>query len=101
MRSLARGRRPQMPRKQSNGKTARLLPDAPVVNPMQLGGIETSVLDNGPGRGVRIAWVSTGSGLRYKVVIDRGLDIADAEFLGQSLTWHSFTGITAPRPAYS
>jgi hypothetical protein len=69
--------------------------DVPVENPGQLGGIETSVLDNGPGRGVRIAWVNTGGGLRYKVVIDRGLDIADAEFLGQSLTWHSLTGITA------
>jgi Domain of unknown function (DUF4432) len=74
--------------------------NAPVLNPAQLGGIETSVLDNGSGRGVRIAWVHTGGGLRYKVVIDRGLDIADAEFLGQSLTWHSLTGITAPTAAY-
>jgi hypothetical protein len=73
---------------------------APVVNAAQLGGIETSVLDNGPSRNVRIAWVNTGGGLRYKVVIDRGLDIADAEFLGQSLTWHSPTGITSPTPAY-
>jgi hypothetical protein len=73
---------------------------APVLNAAQLGGIETSVLDNGPGRGVRIAWVNTGAGLRYKVVIDRGLDIADAEFLGQSLTWHSLSGITAPSYAY-
>lgn len=73
---------------------------APVINPAQLGGIETSVLDNGPGRGVRIAWVNTGGGLRYKVVIDRGLDIADAEFMGMSLTWHSFGGVTAPQPAY-
>ncbi len=72
----------------------------PVMNFAQFGGIETSVLDNGPGRGVRIAWVNTGGGLRYKVVIDRGLDIADAEFLGQSLTWHSLTGVTAPSFAY-
>ena len=71
----------------------------PVINPSQLGGIETSVLDDGPGRGVRIAWVNTGGGLRYKVVIDRGLDIADAEFKGQSLTWHSLTGVTAPSRA--
>ena len=49
-------------------------------------GIETFVLDDGPGRGVRIAWVNTGGGLRYKVVIDRGLDIADAEFKGRSLS---------------
>jgi hypothetical protein len=73
----------------------------PVVNPQQLGGIETSVLDNGPGRGVRIAWVNTGGGLRYKVVIDRGLDVADAEFKGQSLTWHSFGGITTPQPTFT
>jgi len=76
------------------------LADAPVMNPSQLGGVETSVLDNGPGRGTRIAWVNTGGGLRYKVVIDRGLDIVDAEFLGQSLTWHSLVGITAPSFAY-
>ncbi len=75
--------------------------NVPVIDPAQLGGIETSVLDDGPGRGVRIAWVNTGGGLRYKVVIDRGLDIADAEFLGQSLTWHSYTGVTAPSPSYN
>lgn len=78
-----------------------LFANVPVMNPSQLGGIETSVLDNGPGRGVRIAWVNTGAGLRYKVVIDRGLDIADAEFMGQSLTWHSPTGIVAPSHAYN
>ena len=61
--------------------------DVPVMNVLQLGGIETSVLDNGSGRDVRIAWVNTGAGLRYKVVIDRGLDIADAEYMKQSLTW--------------
>lgn len=72
---------------------------APVMNVLQLGGIETSVLDDGPGRGVRIAWVNTGGGLRYKVVIDRGLDIADAEFLGQSLTWLSYAGIRRPDPS--
>ena len=84
------------------GGRARMLGDHPfpVINPAQLGGIETSVLDDGPGRGTRIAWVNPGGGLRYKVVIDRGLDIADAEFKGQSLTWHSLTGITAPSRAY-
>ena len=60
--------------------------NVPVVNAAQLGGIETSVLDNGPGRGVRIVWVNTGGGLRYKVLIDRGLDIADVGVFGESLT---------------
>lgn len=75
--------------------------NVPVINASQLGGIETSVLDDGLGRGTRIAWVNTGGGLRYKVVVDRGLDISDAEFLGQSLTWHSYSGVTFPRPAYN
>lgn len=64
----------------------------------QIGGIETSVLDNGLGRGTRIAWINTGAGLRYKVVIDRGLDIVDAFFNQHSLAWISRAGVTAPRP---
>ena len=49
-----------------------------ISNTAQLGGIETSVLDNGAGKGTRIAWINTGTGLRYKVVTDRAMDIADA-----------------------
>lgn len=51
-----------------------------ISNVLQIGGIETAVIDNGAGRGTRIAWVNTGSGLRYKVVIDRAMDIADTFF---------------------
>ena len=69
-----------------------------VINPAQIGGIETSVLDDGPGRGTRIAWVNTGSGLRYRVVIDRGLDIVDAFHNQHSLAWLSHAGVTAVRP---
>jgi hypothetical protein len=56
------------------------------------------VLDNGAGRGTRIAWVNTGAGLRYKVVPDRGLDIADAFYNAHSLAWLSHAGVTAPQP---
>jgi hypothetical protein len=69
-----------------------------VNNVTQIGGIETSVLDNGLGKGTRIAWVNTGAGLRYKVVIDRGLDIVDAFYNQYSLAWLSHAGVTAPRP---
>ncbi len=69
-----------------------------VTNAAQIGGIETAVLDNGTGRGTRIAWINTGTGLRYKVVLDRGLDIADAFYDQHSLTWLSHTGITTPEP---
>lgn len=68
-----------------------------IVNPAQLGGIETAVLDNGPGRGVRVAWVNTGTPLRYKVVLDRALDIAGAFYGAHSLAWLSHGGITAPK----
>src|SRR3546814_13331765 len=67
-----------------------------ISNPLQVGGIETAVLDNGAGRGTRIAWVNTGAGLRYKVVIDRGLDIADAQYHADSLAWLSHLGVIAP-----
>lgn len=67
-----------------------------VSNIHQVGGIETCVLDNGDGRGARIAWVNTGTGLRYKVVLDRAMDIADAFYNQYSLAWLSNVGIKAP-----
>lgn len=69
-----------------------------ISNSQQLGGIETSVLDNGSGRGVRIAWINTGTGLRYKVVLDRGLDILDCFFNESSLSWISHAGQVSPQP---
>lgn len=69
-----------------------------VSNTSQLGGIETSVLDNGPGKGTRIAWVNTGGGLRYKVILDRGMDIADAFLNASSLAWISHAGVVHPQP---
>ena len=67
-----------------------------ISNHCQLGGIETSILDNGAGKGVRIAWVDTGSGLRFKVVLDRGMDIAEAFYNKHSLAWISHAGVTSP-----
>ncbi|MEX2569255.1 MAG: aldose 1-epimerase family protein [Cyclobacteriaceae bacterium] len=64
----------------------------------QLGGIETAVLDNGSGRGVRVAWINTGGGLRYKVVLDRCMDIAEAFYQEHGLSWISQVGITPPAP---
>ena len=63
-----------------------------VGNTAQIGGIETSVLDNGLGRGSRIAWINTGTGLRYKVLLDRAMDIADAFHNQYSLSWLSHSG---------
>jgi len=68
-----------------------------VGNHKQLGGIETSILDNGAGAGVRIAWIDTGSGLRYKVIIDRGMDIAEAVYNDCSLAWIAHIGVVKPQ----
>ncbi|HSU50915.1 MAG TPA: aldose 1-epimerase family protein [Segetibacter sp.] len=69
-----------------------------ISNSAQLGGIETSVIDNGPARGTRIAWINTGAGLRFKLVLDRAMDIADAFFNQHSIAWLSHVGVTAPQP---
>ncbi|WP_019987495.1 aldose 1-epimerase family protein [Rudanella lutea] len=70
-----------------------------ISHPAQLGGIETSILDNGPGRGSRIAWINTGTGLRFKMVLDRSMDIVEAFYNEHSLAWLSHGGITTPEPA--
>jgi len=64
----------------------------------QVGGIETSTLDNGLGRGSRIAWVNTGAGLRFKVALDRAMDIVDASYNQYNLSWVSRLGLTPPQP---
>lgn len=69
-----------------------------ISNTAQLGGIETSVIDNGPGRGNRIAWINTGSGLRFKVIVDRAMDIADTFYNRHCLAWLGHVGITTPQP---
>ncbi len=69
-----------------------------VGNVAQIGGIETSVLDNGPGRGTRIAWLNTGAGLRVKVALDRAMDLYDAFHNQHSLAWLSQGGLTAAEP---
>lgn len=56
------------------------------------------MLDNGAERGTRVAWINTGTGLRYKVVLDRAMDIAEAFYQQHSLAWLSHAGVTAPQP---
>jgi hypothetical protein len=68
-----------------------------ISNSKPLGGIESSILDNGAGLGVRVAWLNTGS-LRYKIVIDRSMDIAEAFFNEHCLSWVSHSGVTRPEP---
>lgn len=66
------------------------------INPAQVGGIEAYTLDEGPARGVRALCVNTGGGLRYRVLVDRGLDIDQAFHNQHSLSFLSHKGVTPP-----
>jgi len=62
----------------------------------QVAGIELAALDDGVETGVRVANIGTGSGFRFRVVISRGLDIADADWRGIPLAWRSPSAIAGP-----
>ena len=64
------------------------------INISQIGGIERYTIDDGPGRGVRALCVNTGGGLRYRVLVDRGLDIDQAFFHQHSLSFLTHKGPT-------
>jgi len=69
----------------------------PYVGSMdQLAGIRTSVLDDGKGRGIRIAEIDNGSGLRFTVLLDRGMDIGSASFKGTPFAYQTPVGIVHP-----
>ena len=65
-------------------------------NAQQLGGIRTGALDNG----VRVAWVESGSGLRFLVALDRGGDIVDASYNQHNLVYLTPNGIKPPNHFY-
>jgi galactose mutarotase-like enzyme len=53
----------------------------------QLAGIRLVDLADGRVRGMRAAEVFTGSGFRFQVLVDRGLDLGCAEHAGRPLAW--------------
>jgi hypothetical protein len=64
----------------------------------QVAGIRRSTLDDGRERGIRIAEFRNGGGLAFTVLLDRGMDIAEASFGGVSL---AFLGPLPPgHPSY-
>jgi hypothetical protein len=66
------------------------------IHAAQVGGIESYCIDDGPARGVRALCVNTGGGLRYRVLVDRGLDIDQAFFNQHSLSFLTHKGVTPP-----
>ena len=81
------------------GKTYTRAELLPYVGDMdQVGGVRLATLADGPERGVRIADLTTGSGLRFTVLLDRGMDIGPAAWADKPLSWISGAG--AVHPAY-
>jgi hypothetical protein len=62
----------------------------------QLCGIRLAELSDGPGRGVRVADFRSGEGLSFTVLLDRGMDIGQAEYRGIPLAWLAPVGPVAP-----
>ena len=55
----------------------------------QIAGLTNFYYMDGKANGLKAVDVRTGSGLTFKVLKDRGLDIANAEFQGVPIAWIS------------
>jgi hypothetical protein len=62
----------------------------------QFAGVRLVELADGVERGVRMLEFRTGTGLRFTVLVDRALDIAECEHKGRAIGWHSPTGFRHP-----
>jgi hypothetical protein len=62
----------------------------------QFAGVRLMTLGDGVERGIRMLEFRTGSGLRFTALIDRALDIADCEYKGRAIGWHSPSGFRHP-----
>jgi hypothetical protein len=62
----------------------------------QFAGVRLMTLGDGVERGIRMLEFRTGAGLRFTALVDRALDIADCEFKGQAIGWHSPAGFRHP-----
>ena len=62
----------------------------------QIGGIRDYTFNDGKAKGVRAIEINTGK-LRFIVLPDRGMDIAQAYYKDNAVSWISKTGITSPQ----
>ena len=58
----------------------------------QFAGVQLVTLGDGLERGLRMLELRTGSGLRFSVLVDRAMDIAEVEHNGRAVGWHSAAG---------
>jgi hypothetical protein len=62
----------------------------------QFAGVRLMTLGDGVERGIRMLEFRTGTGLRFTVLVDRALDIADCEYRGAAIGWNSPAGFRHP-----
>lgn len=62
----------------------------------QFAGVRLSTLGDGVERGNRQLEFRTGSGLRFTVLVDRAMDIAECDHNGRAVGWHSPSGFRNP-----
>ncbi len=62
----------------------------------QFAGVRLMELADGVERGIRMLEFRSGTGLRFTALIDRAMDIADCEFNGKAIGWHSPSGFRSP-----
>ena len=62
----------------------------------QIGGLRRVRLQDGVEKGVEVVEFETGSGLKFDVLLDRGMDISRAVFRGANLAWRSPVGDAHP-----
>jgi hypothetical protein len=62
----------------------------------QFAGVRLMTLGDGVERGIRMLEFRNGAGLRFTVLVDRAMDIADCEYHGQAIGWHSPSGFRHP-----
>lgn len=62
----------------------------------QFAGVRLMTLGDGVERGIRMLEFRTGTGLRFTVLVDRALDIADCEHKGRAVGWNSPAGFRHP-----
>lgn len=62
----------------------------------QFAGVRLMTLGDGVERGIRMLEFRTGTGLRFTILVDRALDIADCEHRGRAIGWNSPAGFRHP-----
>jgi hypothetical protein len=59
-------------------------------------GVRLMTLEDGLERGIRLLEFRSGTGLRFTVLVDRAMDIADCDYRGYGVGWHSPAGFRHP-----